>query len=118
MKADDETRALKFATNESASRSSNERLSRSAASFQFEPDTHVPFICECVDPSCRETVMLNPEEYERVRAHSDRFLLVAGHEDPESQHERILEAEHGYVIVEKVGAAGAEATRLDPRGAA
>ena len=29
---------------------------------------------------------------------------------------RILEAEHGYAVVEKVGTAGIEAERLDPRG--
>ena len=31
--------------------------------------------------------------------------------------ERIIEAERGYAIVEKVGAAGAEAARLDEREA-
>jgi hypothetical protein len=106
-----------LATNESVFRTSNERLSRAAASYRYRLDAavRVPFICECADPGCRETVMLSAERYERVRAHPDRFLLVAGHEDAESQHERILQAEDGYAIVEKVGAAGAEAARLDPR---
>jgi hypothetical protein len=39
---------------------------------------------------------------------------VAGHEE-DTTHERIIEAENGYAIVEKVGAAGLEAARLDLR---
>jgi hypothetical protein len=76
----------------------------------------VPFLCECADPGCFEAVMLSLEEYEQVRAHPSRFVLVAGHEDVEAAHERIVEAEEGYAIVEKVGAAGAEAARLHERG--
>lgn len=101
--------------NESAFRAANERMRRSAASHRFEPDQGVPFLCECADPNCYEIVMLSLEEYARVRMHSSRFLLVAGHEDPESAHERIVEAENGYAIVEKVGTAGEEAARLHPR---
>jgi hypothetical protein len=59
--------------------------------------------------------MLSLPDYEAARAHPDRFFLVAGHEDPESAHERVLEAEQGYSLVEKVGTAGVEAERLDPR---
>jgi hypothetical protein len=42
-------------------------------------------------------------------------VLVAGHEDDEAAHERIIEAEKGYAIVEKLGDAGAEAARLHER---
>jgi hypothetical protein len=53
--------------------------------------------------------MLSIDEYARVREHHPaRFVLVAGHEDPDSAHERIIEAESGYAIVEQV-AAGAHA---------
>jgi hypothetical protein len=58
--------------------------------------------------------MLSVEDYERLREEPCWFLLVAGHEEAET-HERIVEAENGYAIVEKVGAAGLEAARLDPR---
>jgi len=73
------------------------------------------FVCECADPNCYEVVLLSIEEYERVRAHPTWFVLVAGHEDEETHHERIVEAENGYAIVEKLGAAGAAAMRLNPR---
>ena len=112
---EDAERARKLAINQSRFRSANERMERQAVSFRFEPDQGVPFLCECGDPGCYEVVMLSLQDYERVRAHPSRFLLVAGHEDEEAIHERIVEAENGYAIVEKVGAAGEEAARLDPR---
>jgi hypothetical protein len=112
---DEETRGLKLATNESVFRIANERMQRAAASHRCASDQGVPFLCECADAGCREIVMLSPEDYERVRAQPSWFLLVAGHEDPGAAHERIVEAEHGYAIVEKIGAAGTEAARLNPR---
>ena len=72
-------------------------------------------MCECADLGCREIVMLSIEDYERLRAQPCWFLLVAGHEDAEETHERIVDAENGYAIVERVGASGLEAARLDPR---
>jgi hypothetical protein len=111
----EETRARKLAVNQSTFRSANERMQRLARSHRFDATQRVPFLCECADPHCCEIVMLSLADYEAVRAHANRFFLVAGHEDPEAAHERILEAEQGYAVVEKVGTAGEEAERLDPR---
>ena len=116
MAADEEARAHKLAANQSRFRRSNERLQRAAYAHRFEAADRVPFLCECADPGCFEAVMLSMEEYERVRKHPSRFVLVAGHEDAEAAHERIIEAEEGYAVVEKVGVAGTEAARLDERG--
>jgi hypothetical protein len=52
-----------------------------------------------------------------IRAHPTWFLLVAGHEDEDGTRERIIDAEQGYAVVEKIGVAGAEAARLHPRKA-
>jgi hypothetical protein len=112
MFADDEARAHKLAANQSRFRRSNERLERAAYSHRFERTDRVPFLCECADPGCFEAVMLSIEEYERVRAHPSWFVLVAGHEDADAEDERIVEAEKGYAIVEKLGDAGVEAARL------
>ena len=106
---------MKLAMNESAARNCNEHLSRMAVSYRFASDQHVPFVCECADAKCHETVMLSLDEYEKVRVHSSRFLLVAGHEDTDPTHERIIAAGNGYEIVELIGAAGREAARLDRR---
>jgi hypothetical protein len=112
MESGDETRARKLALNQSAFRSANERIERAAQSHRFEASQGVPFLCECADPDCHETVMLSLAEYEAVRVHPGRFFLVAGHEDTA---ETILEAEQRYAVVEKTGPAGVEAERLDPR---
>ena len=115
MSADDEARAHKLAANQSRFRRSNERLQRAAYSHRFGAADRVPFLCECADPACFEAVMLSLEEYERVREHASRFVRVAGHEDAEAAHERIVEAEKGYAIVEKVGDAGSTPPRARPQ---
>lgn len=115
MSADDAARGRKIALNQSRFRTSNERLRDATHRHRFEADDRLPFVCECADRACLEIVMLSLGEYERVRSHTSWFLLVAGHEDAEATHERIIEAERGYAIVEKVGVAGAEAARLDER---
>jgi hypothetical protein len=113
--SDEEARAHKFAANQSRFRRSNERLQRAAYSHGFKADDRVPFLCECADPGCFEAVWLSTNEYEQVRAYPSRFVLVAGHEEEDTAHERIVEAESGYAIVEKVGTAGLEAARLESR---
>jgi hypothetical protein len=111
----EEARAAKLAMNQSVFRTANEQLRRAAVSHRFTADQRVPFVCECADPECQETVMLSLSEYERIRDRPTWFLLVAGHEDSEAAHERTVEAEAGYAIVEKIGTAGEEAARLHTR---
>jgi hypothetical protein len=106
---DEEGRAHKLAANQSRFRRSKERLAHAAHGRRARSADRLPFLCECADPGCFEAVMLSIDEYARVREHHPaRFVLVAGHEDPDSAHERIIEAENGYAIVEQV-AAGAHA---------
>jgi hypothetical protein len=105
-------RQRKLVANEATFRDANERIRDAATSFRFRGDQRVPFLCECSDPDCHETVMLALSDYEEIRAHPERFLLVAGHEDEDVQTERIIETERGYAVVEKLGEAGAEAARL------
>ena len=54
--------------------------------------------------------------------HSPNFNTPSRHlsgtpEDDRTEQERIVEAEKGYAVVEKMGVAGAEAARLDDRRA-
>jgi hypothetical protein len=115
METEDGARDRKIAMNQATFRNANERIERAAQSHNFEASQRVPFICECAEPSCTETVMLSLPDYEAVRAHPDRFFLIAGHEAAGNTQERILEDADGYAVVEKIGTAGAEAERLDPR---
>ena len=55
--------------------------------------------------------MLSLEEYDRVRGHASWFVIVAGHEEPETRYERVIESERGYATVEKIGIAGVETRR-------
>jgi hypothetical protein len=99
------------AVNQSRVHDANERLRQIVPSYGFKAEDRAPFMCECTDDRCVASVMLTLDEYDRVRAHSRWFVLVAGHEDDRPpRHERVLEAEHGYAIVEKIGIA--EAARL------
>jgi hypothetical protein len=111
---DEERRALRLALNESAHRNANERVVRTLTSRGFAPTDRVPLVCECGASVCREVVMLTIEVYDYIRAHSTWFLLAPGHEDEDTTLERSVGAGDGYVVVEKIGSAGAEAERRDP----
>lgn len=110
-----DARALKLAISQSDFRDANEHLEHAAKNHHFEGQYRFPFVCECGDSHCHETVMLSIDEYEQIRTHPNWFFLIAGHEDQDASHGRIVEAERGYATVETIGAAGAEAARLDPR---
>lgn len=112
MQEDEETHARELAATQSRFRSANDRLRRIVSSYRFEAYDRAPFICECADPACFETVMLSLVDYDRVRAQPTWFLLAAGHEDSEAPQELIVEAESGYAITEMVSVAGEEAARL------
>jgi hypothetical protein len=114
MSFDDEAPVIKLAANQSRFRRSNDRLRRAADSYRFEASDRLPFLCECADPGCFEAVMLSLAEYERVREHPNWFLLVAGHEDAEADCERIIEAEKGYAVVEKIEVTGEVAGPAQP----
>jgi anti-sigma regulatory factor (Ser/Thr protein kinase) len=71
-------------------------------------------ICECGTLGCHALVELAPRDYESVRAHPRRFLIVPGHE---AAHDEPVASADGFVIVAKHGAAAMRAERTDPRAA-
>jgi hypothetical protein len=58
-------------------------------------------------------VHITAEDYEHVRARGNRFVLAPGHQD--TSVEVVIEQQADYIVVEKVGVAGDEAEKLDPR---
>jgi hypothetical protein len=105
---DEEQRRI--AKTEALFRDVNERIAETSGRFDAaEPE----FVCECGDPDCTEHVEVPFEEYERVRGHGARFVLQPGHVD--EQVERVVGKRRGYAIVEKLGAVGRFARRLNPR---
>ena len=100
------------AANEATIRDVNEGIER--GQWPGEEDMPVAFRCECARLGCNRLVELSVHEYEEVRAHPKRFVVVPGHELPDS--ERVIEATPRYLIVEKQNQAGEVAEAHDPRG--
>ena len=111
-----EDRIERQARNEALIREVNERIDAvDKESASWDKEALFEFFCECGrEGACHVTVPLTLDEYERVRAQSDRFVLSPGHETDNLEH--IVEQTERYVVVDKV-------TRVepfvedDPRGA-
>lgn len=73
-----------------------------------------PFVCECSDGSCSETITLTHVEYEEVRAHGTYFAIARDHESPDLD---IMVSERiGFAIVRKLpGMPARLAASSDPR---
>lgn len=108
---DDEVQR-RVAANEAALRRVNEVIER--GQWPGEEGERVAFRCECARLGCDQAIELTIGEYEQVRAHPRRFVLVEGHELP--VEDTLLESGAGWVVVEKRDRAGAVAEDADPRG--
>jgi hypothetical protein len=98
------------AANEATFREANERI-RDAQRELDPPLDRPPYICECDDTKCRETIPLTAAEYERIRADGATFAIVPGHS---SQGDVVEEHEH-YLLMRKTDAGAEVARALDPR---
>ena len=101
----------RIASNEARFREVNEAISR--GQWPGEGDAVVGFRCECATLGCNLVIELTSPEYERVRAHPRRFVVVPGHEREEA--ETVVETRPSYVVVEKIDEAGELAAETDPR---
>jgi hypothetical protein len=101
----------RIACNEATIRDVNEGIER--GQWPGDEDTPVGFRCECARLGCNQLVELTVREYEQIRSHPRRFVVVPGHELPDV--ETVVATRPGYVIVEKRDPAGAAAKRGDPR---
>ena len=73
------------------------------------------FICECSDPGCAESLEITSAEYEQIRAHGGRFMVLPGHERPEVDH--VVAGCGRFAVIEVDGADAAVAREADPRRA-
>jgi hypothetical protein len=92
------TRASRLERNQDAFRSANERLG-DLVGDRVDSEQTIPFLCECPDDECLDTVSVTLREYEDVHSHPQRFLVMSGH--PTTASERIVEDRDGHWIVEK-----------------
>jgi hypothetical protein len=93
-----EERERRVGENESLFRHVNERTKQVNETFAQLTDTF-DVVCECGRIECLERITLSPEKYVEVRAEPTRFLVVPGHEIPET--ETVVEKGAGYVVVRK-----------------
>jgi hypothetical protein len=100
-----------IATNESAFRDVNEAIAR--GQWPGEQDAPSGFRCECARLGCNELIELTPREYEEIRSHPRRFVVLPGHELPEV--EMVVEKRDGYLVIEKLDEAGRAAEAADRR---
>ena len=107
----EEAEQRRVAINEARFREVNEAIERGL--WPGEEGSLTSFRCECARLDCNKLVSITPGEYELVRSHGRRFLVLPGHEDPKV--ETVVETQSGYVIVEKREAAGRSAEASDPR---
>jgi hypothetical protein len=102
----------KIAHNNAVFRDANDEIEKAAADHGLETDRLVPFICECSDTRCTTIVRVTLTEYRKVRSDPRRFVHAPGHEAEIEGAVSLRERKEGYIVVEKIGAAGAEAARL------
>jgi hypothetical protein len=107
-------RMERIAHNESVFRALNESLE--ASLHRGRPDgDRAGFVCECGDPNCDETVRVELPAYESVRADSQLFVVLPGHNACDV--EDVVSDGDGYVVVRKHAEAAKIVERTDPRRA-
>jgi hypothetical protein len=109
-----EDRGPRAARNQSLFREANERVKQLNEGFSMVLPVG-EWICECADDACVERIELSPAEYEAVRNDGTHFLVAPGDEHVFLEVERVSERNECYWVVEKFGAAGEMAGKLDPR---
>ena len=78
------------------------------------PELLVAFVCECGDGECGRSISLTANEYEFVRATSNRFAIALNHENPES--EIVISECDRFAVVDKIEGWGLRISReTDPR---
>ena len=93
------TQAERLAENEELFRHANAGLERAASLNELDAEA-LPFLCECSDEACLDTVAISLSTYKRVRSNPNRYFIVTGHETTEGE-DVVSTSENGYSIVEK-----------------
>jgi hypothetical protein len=107
----DDALQQRLAANESTFRDVNEAIQ--SGHWPGDPAARLAFRCECASLGCNMLVEMTLAEYEDIRSHPRRFLVLPGHQVPDA--ETVLENHVGYSVVEKREEAGRVAEQDDPR---
>jgi hypothetical protein len=108
------SRVERIVRNEAAFRETNEQIDALNEAGAKLPE--IPIVCECGSDDCVSVLTVDARKYQEVRAHSDRFLVKAGHEIPDV--ESVVERLGDVVVVDKhVGVPQQIAEATDTRAA-
>ena len=108
-------RERRLALNEARVREVNETIERANQKLGPAPGEHglqLNILCECGTRGCGEIVEISSAVYQEIRSDATRFVVVAGHEQPEI--EKPVKVKRRFAIVEKFGGAAAIAELTDP----
>jgi hypothetical protein len=108
----DDAAAEKIARNNATFRNANDEINVAAETHGLDDGRPVPFICECSEPRCTQIIHLTVAEYRRVRGNPRWFVHAPGHEEVIPGAVQQVARNERYVLVEKIGRAGAVAGRL------
>jgi hypothetical protein len=100
------------AKNEALFRNINEGIAEAVEHSRTVRSSSVVFVCECANVSCTQALELTLDEYHRVRADATHFVVAPGHVDHDI--ENLVRDDERYLVVEKMGVAGAVAEATDP----
>jgi hypothetical protein len=107
-------REQRAAKNQSLFRLVNERIE--PLNLPLTPINRInPFVCECAEETCTESIGMSVDEYEAVRAEGNRFAVAPADEHVWPDVETITEKFDRYWVVEKFGYGGSLAAKHDPR---
>lgn len=112
------TRETERITNEMLFRTVNERMKNiddrlDTVAVGAPAGDREEFFCECGQLDCLARFRMTRAQYEAVRAHSERFVVLPGHVLPDI--ERVVETHDYFVVVEKLGGPAEIARETDPR---
>lgn len=99
------------AANESTFRDVNEAIQ--SGHWPGDAQAPVAFRCECASLGCNMLIEMRVGEYEQVRSHPRRFVVIPDHYAPDV--ETVVDRTAGYMVIEKRGEAGRVAEETDPR---
>jgi hypothetical protein len=107
--APQQEREVRAARNQSLFRAVNEKLRTLNEAFASVSEKFA-IACECADSACVEMIEIHPHDYLGVRSEPRQFVVAPGHIYPDV--ETVVRTADGYVVVEKIAAAGAVAEAL------
>ena len=96
------SRENRVARNHALFRDVNERIYSLTEEFGSHPaddGLSLAFVCECGNVGCTSQVLVETDDYFRIRSNPAHFVVLAGHELPEV--EQVVDACDSYVVVER-----------------